>query len=393
MAMPLTRSTPVTRDEMLRRASELVPVLKERAAQAEQLRRIPAETVAEIVSAGLLRVGNPDRFGGVGLEPDASFEVAAELGRGCGSTAWCYSIWTIHNWAIGHWPEQAQEEYFADSPDTFSSTSFNPARSRVEAVAGGYRLSGRWDFSSGCDEASWAILAGAGPSGVLWLLVPAGAFRIEDTWFVSGLRGTGSKDLVVDDAFVPAHRAAEHRLMLEGRTDGWAIHGRASYRVPLNSLLGFTLSAPVLGMAQGALEAFVEQLSDRTMVTGARMAESVGCQLRLAEASAAVDAARLLMWHDCREMLERAARGEPATLADRARYKRDQAFMTRLCIQAIDQLFEASGGNALFESNPLQRFHRDAHAGSHHFALRWDFLAEQYGRIALGLDPGPNARL
>src|SRR6266516_4358720 len=134
MAMPLTRSTPATRDAMLQRASELVPALKQRAAQAEQLRRIPAATVADIVSAGLLRIGNPDRFGGVGIEPDTSFEVAAELGRGCGSTAWCYSVWTTHNWAIGHWPEQAQEEYFADSPDTFSSTSFNPAKSRVEAV-------------------------------------------------------------------------------------------------------------------------------------------------------------------------------------------------------------------------------------------------------------------
>ena len=393
MTTQVRTSRPIPREELLRRAAELVPALKERATQAEQLRRIPPETVADIVSSGLLRIGNPDRFGGLGLECDAIFDVAAELGRGCGSTAWCYSIWTIHNWAIGHWPEPAQHEYFAETLDTLSATSFNPARSKVELVAGGYRLSGRWDFSSGCDEASWAMLAGTGPNGVLWLLVPATDFRIDDTWFVSGLRGTGSKDVVVEDAFVPAHRAADYPLMLEGRTGGWDLHRRASYRVPLHSLLGFTLAAPILGMAQGAVEAFADQLGARTLVTGTRMAASVGCQIQLAEASAEVDAARLLMRHACQEMLERARRGEPVTLADRARYKRDQGFMTTLCIQAVNRLFDASGGHAIFDSNPLQRFHRDAHAASHHFALRWDFLAEQYGRIALGFAPGPTARL
>ena len=393
MTTRVLNTASVSREELLGRASALVPALKERAARAEQLRRIPPETVNDIVATGLLRVGNPDRFGGVGLDFDAILDVAAELGRGCGSTAWCYSVWTVHNWAVGLWPEQGQEEYFAESPDTFSSTSFNPARSKVEATAGGYRLSGRWDFSSGCDEASWAMLAGAGPNGVLWLLVPKGEFTIDDNWFVSGLRGTGSKEIVVDDVFIPAHRTAEHKLMLEGRSGGWEIHHRASYRVPLNSPLGYTLSAPIVGMAQGAVEAFTEQLSDRTLVTGTRMAETVGCQLRLAEASALVDATRLMMQRDGREMLERAERGAAASLLDRARYKRDQAFVARSCVQAIDQLFEASGGNALYESNPLQRFQRDAHAASHHFAVRWDFMAEQYGRIALGLDPGPTARL
>jgi alkylation response protein AidB-like acyl-CoA dehydrogenase len=237
------------------------------------------------------------------------------------------------------------------------------------------------------------MLAAIGPTGMLWLLVPATDFSIEDTWFTSGLRGTGSKDLVVNDALVPAHRVVEHHHLLEGKTAGWELHGRASYRAPLMCLFPFTLAAPALGMAQGALEAFIEQLSGRSMLGGGSMADSVACQLRVAEASAEVEAARALMRNDCLQVLDQAARVEPITLLDRARYRRDQAYMTRLSVQAVDRLFEAGGGHALFDSNPLQRFHRDVHAASHHFALRWDFSAEPYGRMALGLEPGPNARL
>jgi len=384
---------PVTREEMVQRAAALVPKLRERAAQTEQLRRLPDETIADLVDAGLLRIVTPDRFGGVGLDFDAKLEVALELGRGCGSTAWCYSILTTHSWWIGHFPRQGQEEFFADSPDALGSSSLDPSRARVEVVPGGYRVSGRWSFSSGCDAANWVTVGGLGPGGVLWFLVPMAEVTVVDTWFVSGLRGTGSKDLVIDDVFVPAHRVAEQRLMKEGRTDGWVLDGRSSYRAPLFSLLPCTLVAPVLGMARGMIEAFADQLRGRKRPDGTEMTHSVASQLRLAESSAEVDAARSVLRQNTREILALAARGETPTLLDRARYRRDHAFMARLGIQAIDRLFEASGGHALLESNPLQRFHRDAWAASQHFGIRWDENAELYGRVALGLELAPTARL
>lgn len=384
---------PVTREELVQRATALVPRLRERAERTEQLRRLPDETVADLVDAGLMRIVTPDRFGGLGHDFDAKLEVALELGRGCGSTAWCYSILTTHNWWIGHFPERAQAEYFADSPDTLGSSSLDPGRSRVEVVPGGYRLSGRWSFSSGCDAASWVTVGGLGPSGLLWFLVPIAEVTIVDTWFVSGLRGTGSKDLVIDDAFVPAHRVAEQGLLKEGRTDGWALDGRPSYRAPLFALMPGTLVAPVLGMARGMVETFADQLRGRRRPDGTEMTHSVANQLRLAESSAEADAARGLLRHNTREVLDLAASGERPTLLDRARYRRDHAFMVRLAIRAIGRLFEAGGGHALLESNPLQRFHRDALAASQHFGTRWDENAELYGRVALGLEPAPTARL
>ena len=393
MTTPIINRATVTRTELLQRAAALVPALADRAAQAEQQRQIPAATIADFKSAGLMRIGAPDRFGGAGLDCDTIFEAAAELGRGCGSSAWCFAVWSIHNWVMGHFPEQAQEEYFAGSPETLSSSAYNPSGAKATPVDGGYRVSGRWDFSSGCDAAVWATLGALGPTGPLWLLIPSTDYVIDDTWHVAGLRATGSKDIVIEAAFVPAHRVMEIRYLAEAQTVGWELHRRPSYRAPLMTLLPFTLASPVLGMAQGAVESFAAQLSARRTPTGGTMADSVANHLRLAESSAEVDTARLLMRHDYCEILERAARGEMPPPVDRARYRRDHAYMTRLCVRAIDRLFEAAGGHALYDDNPLQRFYRDAHAASHHTALVWDAPAELYGRVVLGLELPPGMRL
>ena len=366
------------REELVCRAAELVPVLRDRAAATEQLRCIPQETIDAMHSAELLRAAQPARFGGLGLDFDVVFDVAAELGRGCGSTGWCYTIWASHNWLVGMFPEQAQKDYWAESPDILSSTSFNPARGTVTGTDGGYRVSGRWDFASGCDAASWMLIVGNGPEGPLMLLVPKADYEIEDTWFVSGLRGTGSKDITIEDAFVPKHRGVLIEDMREARAPGRSVHNTANYRVPLRSLLTFTLAAPIVGMAQGAVETFE---------AAKHLAEVPSIHMRLGEAAAEVQAARLIMQHDSREVFARAERNGMPTLDDRVRYRRDQAYVAKLCVQAVNRLFEASGGQSLFDSNALQRFHRDVHAASHHVSLSWDNVAEQYGRVRLGLEP------
>jgi alkylation response protein AidB-like acyl-CoA dehydrogenase len=382
-----------SRQEMVRRAGALVPRLRERAQQTEQLRRLPDETIGDLVDAGLLRIVVPERFGGPGLDVDAKIAVTLELGRGCGSTAWCYSILTTHSWWIGHFPRQAQEEYFASSPDTLGASSLDPGRSKVEVVPGGYRVSGRWSFASGCDAASWVTVGGLGPSGVLWFLLPIAQVTVVDTWFASGLRGTGSKDLVIDDVFVPAHRVADPASIKEGLSGGWALHGLPSYRAPLYSVLPLTIVTPVLGMARGALETFVEQLGGRKRLDGSELSHAVASHLRLAESSAEVDAALGLLRHNTREVLDIAARGETPSLLDRARYRRDHAFMVKLGTRAIGRLAEAGGAHSLQESNPLQRFHRDAQAAAQHHGARWDDTAELYGRAALGLALAPTDRL
>src|SRR5438128_9241126 len=194
-----TAHAPVTREELLRRATALVPVLKERAARTEQLRQIPAESVQDLLASELIRIGNPRRYGGHDVEVDVAFDTGFELGRGCGSTAWCYSLWTAHNWWIGHFPERAQEEFFATGPDTLFSSGLNPAGGKVEPASGGFKVSGRWGFSSGCDAATWVMVAvlGPRPSGMIWLLLPRSDCEIVDTVFASGMRGSGSKAVVI----------------------------------------------------------------------------------------------------------------------------------------------------------------------------------------------------
>lgn len=384
------RREATTRDELQSLAAGLVPRLAERAPQAERLRRIPDETVADLIDTGLLRIANPDRYGGSGHDYDAVLQVGAELGRGCGSSAWCYTVWSSHNWMVGMYPEQAQEEYFRAGPDVLASSAFNAAQGRAELVDGGYMLSGHWDFSSGSDAGSWALLAAPTPDqGPGLFLVPRSDYRIEDTWFVSGLKGTGSKDVVIEPpVFVPRHRFLSYQAMGTVETPGRLIHDRPSYRLPVFSIMPFTLAAPLIGIAAGAIETFEARMRGlAASPTNGRAANLVSYELRLAESTAEVDCARALMRQDLDEMLDRAARGEPTEMETRLRYRRDHAYVATLAVRATNRVFEASGGHALFDSAPVQRAHRDVNAGSHQVALSWDVYAEQYARVRIGLEP------
>jgi 3-hydroxy-9,10-secoandrosta-1,3,5(10)-triene-9,17-dione monooxygenase len=373
----------VSREEFIQRASNLVPALNQRAPETEKARQVPPETIADFRSSGLLSIAAPERYGGFSHDIDLMFEVAMEIARGCGSAGWCYSVWSIHNWMLGFWPEEAQEEYFATGPDTLSSSAFAPT-GKLTPVDGGFTLTGRWEFSSGSDAATWVMLGAIGQGGPCMALLPRPDYQIVDTWFVSGLRGTGSKDIVVDRAFVPGHRIGA--IMGEVRESrAFELHGRASYRLPPMSLLPFTLCSPLVGIAEGAIEEFKRRLKGKT--GPGRTSQSVALQLRLAESAAEVDAARLLVKTTTRELIDGASRGEfPDELA-LAATRRRYAFVARLCVQAVNRLFEASGGHSLYDSESMQRFHRDVHAGSHQAALYWDSIAEAYGRAALGLPP------
>lgn len=382
-----TGSNILTSEELLLRAVNMVPALKSRAAHTEELRRIPDETVQELLSSGLNRIEVPNRFGGLEADYGLVFDVGAELARGCPSSSWCFSVWAANAGMVGYWPLQAQEEVYADGPDVLCSSSLTPGTSKTEPVSGGYRLTGRWEFSSGCDSASWLILGAAGIGERTWVLVPRQDFEIVDTWFVSGLRGTGSKDIVVDDAFIPTHRVLDVVSAGNGDWTGWEIHGEACYRIPIPVSLGWDLVAPMVGIAQGMIDEFTARLIG-TSGPG-KTAESPAIQDRLSQATAEVDAGRVFMRHDIREIFEKANGGETFTPLERARYRRDRAFIAQLCLRSVNRLFDLSGGHALFDSVPLQRFHRDAHAVAHRDGLIMELGGQQYGKVALGLEPEP----
>ena len=380
-----TGAVSVTAGELLGRASELMLVLKARAARTEELRRVPDETVRDLLASGLYRIGVPKRFGGLDVDYSVILDVAAELGRGCPATAWCYCLWAAHAWLVGYWPRAAQEEVFGSNPDALCSSSLNVGKSTCEPVAGGYRLSGRWEFSSGCDAASWLMLGVPGVGERCWALIPRGDFEIVDTWFVSGLRGSGSKDIVVSGAFVPGHRILDVTTAGDGDWSGWELHRQARYRAPIPVLLGWDLVAPMVGIARGMMDEFIGRL--RGTSGPGRTAEAPAIHIRLSRAAAETDAAQALMDRDVGEILDKAGAGECFTTLERAKYRRDKAFATQLCLQAVNGLFDLSGGHALFDSAPLQRFHRDAQAVAHRDTLIMDLGGQQYGRVALGLDP------
>ncbi len=385
--MSATDTTSVSIDELLARTDALLPAIAERALQTERERRIPQETLDEIQAAGLNRILHPTRYGGFGLDYDAFFEVAWRLSSACGSTGWIYSVASVHHWQLGLSPKAAQDEYFARG-DVWSCSAFNPRGAKVEPVDGGWKLAGHWQYSSGCLHADWALLGAMVPEfeAPVLLLVPRADFTIEDTWHVSGLRGTGSHDVVIDaPVFVPSHR---HVPLGGCDLEAAATHDRGSYGAPVPSLIPWTLATPVIGMTQGTLDVYERATQSRvTAFAGQQVSKMAGPQMRISAAAAALDAARALARQDIREVIGRGGRGDQFSTEDRVRFRRDHAYAVNLCYDATMMLARASGASSLFETNPIQRFMRDVHAGSMQLIANWDEQAETYGRVRMGLEP------
>jgi 3-hydroxy-9,10-secoandrosta-1,3,5(10)-triene-9,17-dione monooxygenase len=384
----------MTPESYLARVRALLPALRERAAQAEQLRRLPDETVKDFQEAGLFRALQPRRYGGYELDPGTFYQAVVEVGTVCGSSAWILGVVGVHNWQLALFPAQAQEEVWGEDSSVQLSTSLAPTGT-VERVAGGYRLHGRWSFSSGCDFCQWAVLGGlvppsrdGEPADRRCFLVPRSDYAIDDTWHVIGLCGTGSKDIVVADAFVPEHRSFSYREAFELRSPGLALHDAPLYRLPFGGVFAYGIAAPAIGVALGALEVFREQAKTRVWSRDrSRVAEDPFVHYRLAEAAAAVYAARDRMLNGFAEMMRLARAGQAIPLTLRARHRWEAAQATEWSVRAVDLLFEAGGGRAIFLDNPIQRAFRDVHAMRAHAGNNPEKIAAVFGRAELDLPP------
>ncbi|MFD3928352.1 acyl-CoA dehydrogenase family protein [Streptomyces sp. NPDC058614] len=376
-----------TAAELIRRTEELLPVIAERAAKTEDLRRVPDETVRDLRDAGLIRVSNPTRYGGYGLDIDTTFEIGWRLGQACGATSWFYTVSQSHNWWMGTASEAAQEEYFA-SPDVISSSAYAPT-GQTKRVDEGWWISGRWPYSSGVDHADWVMLGALDleSKSLYALMVPRADVSIDDDWHVSGLKGTGSKTIVIDEpVFVPRHR----EMKAGGAPDlKWRDeHERGSYGVPQFEVMPAVLATPLIGIAQGAVTEFADRTQKRVIKRGPNsvsMAEDPGAQFRVAESAAEADAALNIIRTDLRELIAHGAAGDALTPLDRARVWRNQCYVAKLSVSAVNRLFDASGAGALFASSALARMHRDVNAGSHQAAVQWDASAARYGKVRLGV--------
>lgn len=377
---------------LLERARALLPVLHERAGETESRRQVSAETIAGLREAGLFHVGQPARFGGYEIGLDELVAIIAELATACGSTGWVYGVLCDHNITMGMFPSEAQDELWADDRHTLISSGIAPAGNAARAD-GGYRLSGRWSFSSGCDHATWVFVQSilpperdGDPPVPMYFLLPRSDYGIIDNWYVMGLAGTGSKDIEIDDAFVPAHRTLRVADANAGTGPGTRVNDGVLYRLPRTATVPFSLVAPAVGIARALYDAYIANMSARE-ARGFKLAEQATIQMRVAEASAEIDAARLMMHRACSETMATMRSDGGLTLEQRARNRRDMGYVVTLCVRAADRLFQTTGGAGLYTGNEMQRMFRDVRAVSAHYINSWDIAGTTFGRVALGLPP------
>ena len=375
---------------------DLLPVLRERAQEAEDARCVPEESIKALQETGFFKLLQPKRYGGFESDPVSYYTAVKEIASACGSTGWVASILGVHPWHVALFDGKAQEEVWSDDVDVRISSSYAPM-GKAEVVEGGYRLTGRWSFSSGCDHCTWVLLgapafADGKPVDFCSYLLPIADYSIVDVWDTIGLRGTGSNDIVVEDVFVPQHRALSFIATSRCKTPGQEVNPGPLYRLPYGSVHPSTITAPIIGMAQGAYDAHVEHQRKRVRAAymGEQSKEDPFAKVRIAEAASEIDAAWLQLTHNIDELYQLASRGEKLPTSTRLRVRRDQVRGTERAISAIDRLFENSGGRAIQRGTPIQRFWRDAHAGRVHAANDAERAYLMFGTGAFG-QPVENA--
>jgi 3-hydroxy-9,10-secoandrosta-1,3,5(10)-triene-9,17-dione monooxygenase len=338
--------------------------------------------------------------GGSEFDYVALVDCADALGQGDASVAWNFANLASHHWMLAMFDPRAQDLVWNQNPHALIASSFIFPAGRAKKVEGGYRLSGRWPFSSGVDCSEWTMLASVVSSddeadGIEYriFLLNKADYTIIDTWNATGLRGTGSNDVEVDDAFVAEAMTVAVNDLAGGPTPGSAVNPNALYALPVFSLFPYVLSGVALGNAQACLDDYVDVARHRASTYNrARVGDLQSTQIKIAEASAKIDAARLIMRSTCIEAMADARRGHVPDTAAKTKLRRDGAFSVNLCTEAVSLLFAASGARGLYTSGALQRQFRDAHAINSHLAFNFDAAGTNYGRVALGL-PSENLTL
>ena len=371
----------------MRRAREIVPVLRSRAQKCEDARVLLRENEALLHETGLFRYHQPKMFGGMELPFVAVVDIVAELARGCPSTAWNVGNLGCHHWILAYYEPQTQHELWDANPDVLIASSIALAAGRGRKTKDGFVVSGKWPFSSGVDNSDWNMLAVTiyeEDKAVDWrlCLVPKSDYKVIDTWYAMGMVGTGSKDIEVKEVFVPERRALALPRCRGGlEHPGAALHKGPLFRIPIVAAAGHPLSATVLGTAEGAYEHVRESFGKRVgTYTGAKVADFQAVQIKLARARCLIDSASALMRQSAVAFHENPSLDVEAKLRLRAQ----NTFAVMQSREAVETLWSFYGANAIYTRDPLQRFLRDAQAASQHFSFNFDIAGSAYGTVALG---------
>jgi len=385
-------------DTFLRRIDALLPAIRERAGEVEQLGMISHEVIGWLTEAEMFRAVQPRQWGGLELDAGIFFEAAVRIASACGSTGWVASVVGIHPWHIAMFDPQAQSDVWSGNPDARASTSYAPT-GRARRVPGGFRLSGRWGFSSGVDHCEWVILGAVVPDdepGDLGpefrsFLVPSSDFTVDkESWRVAGLAGTGSKDVQVADAFVPEYRTHSSTHVYERTDPGRAVNDRPLYRLPWSVVFPYAIASPAIGAATGALDLFIENNRQRVSIAGGRtVSASADLHLRLAESLTEVEAAHTRLALTWRDFQARVARGEEIPYVLRARCRYDAAHALAHCAGAVYRMLEVNGGRTMNAGEAFQRLFRDLLAMRNHVSATLEGNASAYALAKLGAPPPP----
>ncbi len=384
-----------TREELIERAHAILPFVRERADKTETDRQVSAEFIRRAREAQFFQILQPERFGGFEYDFGMIIKIGSEIAQGCASSAWVCDLAIMHQWLIANFPIAAQEDVWRDDPNAIAFGSYSPATT-AKSVKGGWIISGSWPFASGCDFGQWAILGARFSKDdnqtrheIGFLLVPASDYTIVDDWYTNALAGTGSKSIVCEEVFVPAHR----RLILEdaknGVSPGAQDLGQPLYTLPMFSVIPTAITGPALGALKGAIIDFTELASARktiAMGSGNPMSGFAAVQSRIAEACAALDAATLMILRDVEQVHAVANAGHKVDLEMRIRNRLTQAYIVKLAVGAIDAIYGLTGATGFNTGNRIERAWRDIHAISHHISLNWDAASTLYGKHHLGLE-------
>lgn len=376
--------------ELVEAARAMGPALRDRRALAKADVQVPDETMAEFHKAGFFKILQPEQWGGYAMDPQVFYAVGLEVARYCPSSAWVLGVVAVHNWQLAVFDDQAAQDVWADDPTTLISSSYAPV-GKVKVVDGGFRLSGRWSFSSGSEHGKWAFLGAVVPtpeapfdmSNYRTFLVPVSDYKIVHNWDVVGLKGTGSHDVVVDDAFVPEHRT--HKSMDGFLCDnpGNAVNSAPLYRMPFMQVFVRAVCTATLGACDGALDAFIEVAKTR-QAGPTKMKNDPFARVLAAEAKAEIEEMKLTMFRNFDAMMACCRAGEPIPIEDRVRYRYDSAIVADRCLALSGKMLKASGSGGIREDSDLLSFHLDILASQAHVANNSTPFAANLGGVLFG---------